>query len=148
MHTRGDDSASAGGRMGDAAARLAEDTAELARREVRAIQDEAMTALRRFGAGGLLLAGAGTCGVLALWTAHEAVLRAVESVLPRRRASVVLTCAYVSGAVALGLAARDRIRAAARTAARAMEDEAGQLEREHPAMPTGPGESGSEGAAS
>ncbi|WP_171113910.1 MULTISPECIES: phage holin family protein [unclassified Streptomyces] len=134
MHTRGDESESAGGRMGDAAARLAEDTAELARREVRAIQDEAVTALRRFGAGGLLLAGAGTCGVLALWAAHETLLRAVESVLPREKAAVALTCAYAGGAAALGMAARNRIRAGAQATAGAMEKEAGQLEQEHAPM--------------
>ncbi|WP_328773598.1 phage holin family protein [Streptomyces sp. NBC_00286] len=144
MHTRGDDSASDGGRMGDAAARLAEDTAELARREVRAMQDEAVTALRRFGAGGLLLAGAGTCGVLALWSAHEALLRAAESVLPRAKTSVVLTGAYASGAAAFGMAARNRIRAGAHATAGAMEKEAGQLEQEHAPMRSEPVERGGE----
>ncbi|GAA2473421.1 phage holin family protein [Streptomyces longisporus] len=131
MRARGDNTESAGGRMGDAAARLAEDTAELARREVRAIQDEAVTALRRFGTGGLLLAGAGTCGVLALGAAHEALLRAVESVLPRGKAAGVLMCAYASGAIALGVLARNRIRAGTNATAGALEKEAGQLEQEH-----------------
>ncbi len=135
MHTQGDDAGSAGGRMGDAAARLAEDTAELARREVRVIQDEAVTALRRFAASGILLAGAGTCGILTLWAAHETLLRALESVLPRGKASAALTCAYACGAAALGMAARNRIRARAQATAGAMEKEAVQLEQDH--RPTG-----------
>ncbi|GGM16975.1 hypothetical protein GCM10010129_71430 [Streptomyces fumigatiscleroticus] len=137
MSTRGDDPASAGGRVGDAATRLAQDTAELARREIRAMQEEALTALKRFGAGGVLLAGAGTCGALALWAAHETLLRTVESVLPRGRAAALLTCAYAAGATALGIAARDRMRAAARAAATALEEEAGELERQRTRTPGG-----------
>lgn len=121
--------------MADAAARLAQDTAELARREIREIQDEALTALKRFGTGGVLLAGAGTCGLLALWAAHETLLRAVESVLPRGRAAAVLTCGYSAAAAALGLAARDRMRAAAEAGATAMDKEADELEREDTGMP-------------
>ncbi len=146
MRTPGDDAASAGDRMGDAAARLAQDTAELARREIRTIQDEAVTALKGFGAGGVLLAGAGTCGVLALWAAHETLLRALESVLPKGRATAALACAYSAGAAALGLAARDRIRAAADATTTAMEKEAGELEREHPGMSAPASEGGAQGA--
>ncbi|MEU0221908.1 phage holin family protein [Streptomyces sp. NPDC006265] len=135
MHTSADDASSGGGRMADAAARLAQDTAELARREIREIQDEALTALKRFGTGGVLLAGAGTCGLLALWAAHETLLRAVESVLPRGRAAAVLTCGYSAAAAALGLAARDRMRAAAEAGATAMDKEADELEREDTGMP-------------
>ncbi|MFD8427769.1 phage holin family protein [Streptomyces coelicoflavus] len=138
MRMLGDDSTSAGGRMGDAAARLAQDTTELARREIGALQEEVLAALKRFGAGGVLLAGAGTCGVLALWAAHETVMRAAESALPRGRAAALLACAYGAGGAALGVAARNRIRAAADATAGALEKEAGALEGDHTQMPGGP----------
>ncbi|MFE5258596.1 phage holin family protein [Streptomyces coelicoflavus] len=118
------------GRVPEALDRLAQDTTELARREIGAVQEEALAALKRFGAGGVLLAGAGTCGVLALWAVHEAMLRAAESVLPRGRAAV-LACAYTVGGAALGVAARNRVRAAADATAGALEKEAGALEGEH-----------------
>jgi hypothetical protein len=142
MRTRGDGTASAAGGMTDAAARLAQDTAELARREIRAVQEEAMTALKRFGAGGALLAGAGTCGVLALWSAHETLLRGLESVMPRGRAAALLTFGYATAAAALAVAARERVRAAAEATAGAMEKEAGELEREHGDLPQTPGTPG------
>ncbi|MER6734204.1 phage holin family protein [Streptomyces puniciscabiei] len=98
------------------AARLAQDTGELARKEIGAVRDEIMTALKRLGAGGLLLAGAGTCGVLALPAAHTTLLRALGSVLPESTASAVLSGAYGAGALGLTRAARGRIRAAAQAA--------------------------------
>ncbi|MEU2714357.1 phage holin family protein [Streptomyces sp. NPDC007205] len=116
MGAQGDGTSAAGG-VGDAAARLAQDTGELARKEIGAVRDEIMTALKRLGAGGLLLAGAGTCGVLALAAAHTTLLRALGAVLPERTASAVLSCAYAAGAVGLGMGALNRIRAAARAAA-------------------------------
>ncbi|MEU9444099.1 hypothetical protein AB0D42_24970 [Streptomyces sp. NPDC048304] len=88
MRARGEgDPASGADRIGDAANRLAQDTADLARRELRAIQDETMAGLRRLTVGGTLLAGAGLCGILAVSAVHETVLRAAESVLPRARAA-------------------------------------------------------------
>ncbi|WP_225813630.1 phage holin family protein [Streptomyces spinosus] len=140
MYPRRDGEEPAGSPVGDAAARLAEDTAELARREVRAIQQEALSALRRLGAGGALLAGAGTCSVLALWAAHEAALRGVESVLPRGRAALTLACLYASSAAALGMAARNRLRSAAQATADSMTREAQRLEQgqtESSPVPTG-----------
>ncbi|MDQ0687210.1 hypothetical protein QFZ56_006173 [Streptomyces achromogenes] len=82
-----------------------------------------MAGVRRFGAGGLLVAGAGVCGILALWAAQETVLRGAESVLPRASAPAVLTCAYASAAVGLGFAARNQMRAAAEAAVAALEEE-------------------------
>ncbi|WP_129311413.1 phage holin family protein [Streptomyces sp. L2] len=130
MRTRGENAASAGGGMQDAAARLAQDTTELARQEIRAVQEEVMTALKRFGAGDALLAGAGTCGVLALWAAHETLLRGMESLLPRGPAAALLTCTYAAAAVGMGLAARGRVRSAAQATAGALDKEAGHLERQ------------------
>lgn len=67
------------------------------------------------------------CGVLGLWAAHETVLRALESVMPRGRAAALLTCVYGTGAAVLALAARDRVNAAADTAADALEREADDI---------------------
>ncbi|WP_329140799.1 phage holin family protein [Streptomyces sp. NBC_00670] len=128
---RGD--ATAGSGVGDAATRLAQDTADLARREVRAIQDEALAGLRRFGTAGVLFAGAGVCGVLTLAAAHQTLLRATESVLPRTAAAAVLTCAYATGGAGLAYLARDRVRATAEATARALEKEHERLAPETPA---------------
>ncbi|WP_037855123.1 phage holin family protein [Streptomyces sp. NRRL S-340] len=123
MGTPGEGAAGAG-RMGDAAARLGQDAAELARDEVRAVRDDLMAGLRAFGAGGALAAGSGLCGLLALWSAHEAVLRSLAAVMPRGRAAALLACVYGSGAAALALAARNRVNAAAHAAAEALEKDA------------------------
>ncbi|MGQ5637734.1 MULTISPECIES: phage holin family protein [unclassified Streptomyces] len=130
MRARGeDDPASGADRIGDAANRLAQDAADLARRELRAVQDEAMAGLRRLTVGGTMLTGAGLCGILAVSAVHETVLRATEKVLPRTRAAALLAGLYTAAAVGLGLTARNRIRAAAEAAAEA-------LERGHATMPT------------
>ncbi|WP_208902700.1 phage holin family protein [Streptomyces incarnatus] len=115
MRAQGDETPAAGG-AGDAAARPAQDTGELARKEIGAVRDEIMTALKRLGAGGLLLAGAGTCGVLALAAAHTTLLRSLGPVLPESTASAVRSGAYGAGALGLTMAARGRTRAAARAA--------------------------------
>jgi Putative Actinobacterial Holin-X, holin superfamily III len=128
MPVQGDDSAEGRSRVGDAAARMAQDTAQLARHEILAVQSEVRAALRRIGAGGVLLGAAGVCGLLALWSAHETALRTLESVLPGARAPAVLGCAYATGAATLGLAARNRVLAAAEASAAA-------LERAHEAVP-------------
>jgi hypothetical protein len=117
----GDDSPDGRSRVGDAAARLAQDTAQLARHEILAVQSEVRAALRRMGAGGALLGAAGVCGLLALWSAHETALRALERALPGARAPAVLGCLYATGAAALGLAARDRVRAAVEASADALD---------------------------
>lgn len=91
-----------------------------------------MASLRRFGAGGALFTGAGVCGILALWAAHETALRALEAVMPRGRAAAVLTCAYGSAAAALSLAACNRVNAAADAAADALERPADDLRSQPP----------------
>ncbi|GHD97070.1 phage holin family protein [Streptomyces naganishii] len=128
MRTPGDGTSSGAGRVGDAAARLGQDAAELARREVRAMQGDLVAGLREFGAGGALLGGAGVCGLLALWAAHETALRALETVMPRGRAAAVLTCVYGTGAAVLALAARDRVSAATEAAADALDKQADTLD--------------------
>ena len=131
MRMQGDDSAEGRSSMGNAAARLAQDTAQLARPEILAVQSEVRAALRRIGAGGALLGAAGVCGLLALWSAHETALRALERPLPGARASAVLGCAYATGAATLGLAARNRVRAAVDASTEA-------LDQAHEAMPRAP----------
>jgi hypothetical protein len=128
MRREGDDSAEGRSRVGDAAARLAQDTAQLARHEILAVQSEVRAALRRVGAGGALLGAAGVFGLLALWSAHEAALRVVERALPGARAPALLGCAYATGAATLGLAARNRVRAAVEASAEA-------LDQAHEAVP-------------
>jgi hypothetical protein len=109
MSIQGDDSSEDRDRVGEATARLAQDTAQLARHELLVMQSEVRAALRRIRAGGVLLGAAGVCGVLALWSMHETLLRSMESVLPGARASAVLGGMYATGAVTLALAARDRV---------------------------------------
>ncbi|MGW3210197.1 hypothetical protein [Streptomyces sp. NPDC001135] len=116
MGARGDETSVAGG-VGDAVARPAEDAGEPARKETGAVRDEIMTALKRPGACGLLLAGAGTCGVLVLPAARTTLLRVLAPALPERPASGVLNCAYAAGAVGPDPGAPHRIRAAAGAAA-------------------------------
>ncbi|MFF7144517.1 phage holin family protein [Streptomyces nodosus] len=112
MRTQGEDSPEDRGRAGEAAARLAQDTAQLARHEILAVRSEIRAALRRIGAGGALLGAAGVCGLLALWSAHEALLRSLEPVLPGARAPAALGAVYATGAVTLGCAAGARMRSA------------------------------------
>jgi hypothetical protein len=115
MRAQGDDTAAAGG-AGDAPARPAQDTTEPVRKEIGAVRDETLTALGRLGAGSLLRAGAGTCGVLALSAAQTTPLRALASAVPERTAPAVPTGAYTAGAAAPAMAGRNRIHAAARAA--------------------------------
>ncbi|MEV6025729.1 phage holin family protein [Streptomyces sp. NPDC052036] len=138
MHVQGGDSSEGRPTVGDTAARLAQDTAQLVRHEILAVQSEIRAALRRIGAGGALLGAAGVFGVLALWSAHETALRALESKLPGPRAPALMGCAYAAGAVALGAAARDRVRTGFQASAEAF-DEADQ------AVASGPEISGRDG---
>ncbi|WP_306187293.1 MULTISPECIES: phage holin family protein [unclassified Streptomyces] len=133
MRTPGDEASSGAGRASDAASRLGQDLAEVARREVRALRDDLMAGLRRFGVGGALFAGAGVCGLLALCSAHETALRGLEAVMPRGRAAAVLTCVYGCGAAVLTRAACNRVNAAAEAAADALEKGAEDLDSAAPA---------------
>ncbi|MCC5477663.1 hypothetical protein [Streptomyces barringtoniae] len=114
MRAQGDEAPAAGG-VGDAAARQAQDTGEPARREIGAVRNEITAAPRRRGAGELL-AGAGTCQMLALAAGHPTLPRPPGSVMPERTAAAAPSGACTAGAVGPATAARDRIRAAARAA--------------------------------
>lgn len=104
-----------------AADRLSQDTAALLRAEIERVRDEMTGALRRAGLGTAALAGAGVCGVLALWSAHEALLRSLEKVLPPPRAAAVLTVAYGAKGAALAWFGRSKLRGAGRASHEALE---------------------------
>lgn len=103
------------GELGEAAARLTQDTAELVRQEIRAARGEALAMLRQAGMGSGLLAGAGVCGVLALGSAHQTVSRALERVMGPVGAGAALTTGYATSAGVLAVAGRNRLRDAGTT---------------------------------
>lgn len=106
---------------GDAAAKLGQDTAELVRQQLRDARAELTATIRRGGLGTVLLAGAGVCGTLAVWSAHETALRALETVLPKPWAAGSLTVGYAVGAGVLAAYGRDRIKAAAGASGQALD---------------------------
>ncbi len=96
-----------------AAGRLSRDTTALVREQARQLTRELANTVREAGTGAVLLAGAGTCALLALATAHQSALRALESVMPRPVAAVTMTAAYGAGAATLAAAGMKKIREAA-----------------------------------
>jgi hypothetical protein len=96
-----------------AATRLTRDTAALVREQVEQLTRDLADTVRDAGAGAVLLAGAGTCGLLALAAAHQSALRALESMMPRPLAAMTLTAAYGGGAAALASAGLKKIKEAA-----------------------------------
>lgn len=108
-------------RARDAAARLSHDTAELVRQELAEVRSELAATIRRAGWGATLVAGSGVCGLLALWAGHETLLRALEAVMPPKRAAATLTAAYACCAGALALCGRGRLRTAVAASGEAVE---------------------------
>ena len=96
-----------------AATRLTRDTAALVREQVEQLTRDLADTVRDAGAGAVLLAGAATCGLLALAAAHQSALRALESMMPRPLAAMTLTAAYGGGAAALASAGLKKIKEAA-----------------------------------
>ena len=96
-----------------AATRLTRDTAALVREQVEQLTRDLADTVRDAGAGAVLLAGAGTCGLLALAAAHQSALRTLESVMPRPLAAMTMTAAYGAGAAALATAGMKKIKEAA-----------------------------------
>jgi hypothetical protein len=92
---------------------LTRDTAALVREQVEQLTRDLADTVRDAGAGALLLAGAATCGLLALAAAHQSALRALESMMPRPLAAMTLTAAYGGGAAALASAGLKKIKEAA-----------------------------------
>ncbi|MEV6793441.1 phage holin family protein [Streptomyces sp. NPDC051320] len=110
-----DDSAEAkdGRRLGDAAARLTEDTTELVRQQLREVREELTATLQRAGIGAGLLGGAALCGGLAVAAAHQTALRGLERVLPRASAAAVLCTVYGATGATLAVIGLKKLRAVA-----------------------------------
>lgn len=98
-----------------AATRLTRDTAALVREQVEQLTRDLAGTVRDAGAGAVFLAGAGTCGLLALAAAHQSALRTLESMMPRPLAAMTMTAAYGAGAAALAAAGMKKIKEAADT---------------------------------
>lgn len=113
---------SASGEPTSAAARLSRDTADLATEQLRDLLRSLAEPLRATGEGTALLVGAGVAGGLALATAHLAVLRTAEAILPRPLAAMAVAAAYGGGAVVLGLAARESLHRAAEQSDTALQE--------------------------
>jgi hypothetical protein len=111
-----------------AAARLGRDAAEAAAEQIRDLYASLAAPLRTTGRGTALLAGAGVAGGLALATAHVAVLRSAEAVLPRPAAAMLVAAAYGAVAGACGLAAREQFRMAAEQSDEAVREVAEDVE--------------------
>lgn len=105
---------------GDIADRLSQDAADLVRQEVERLREAATSVIRRGGLGTAAVAGAGVCGVLALCSAHQSVLRALERTMSPQGAAAVLTAVYAAGAGALSVIGAGKLREAARASNNAL----------------------------
>ncbi|WP_051823590.1 phage holin family protein [Streptomyces sp. NRRL S-1448] len=89
------------GRFSEAAGRLSEEVGTLVRAELERARMELTETARETGRGSLALTAGGVCALLALLSAHEAVLRAAERHWPPpQRAATVVGLGYASGAAA------------------------------------------------
>ncbi|WP_431918840.1 phage holin family protein [Micromonospora wenchangensis] len=102
--------------------RLAEDVADVVREEVRAVRAQVGEAARPAGVGVALLAAAGGCLVLGVGAASTTVLRALETILPRRLAAAGLTAGYLAAAMVMGRVGLAQLRAAGGPSARLADD--------------------------
>lgn len=96
----------------DALNRLSADTAAFVRQEITRLRGEVIESARRAGWGTVALGAAGVCGVLALHAGSLTALRALEAVLPRGAAALVLTTVYAGAAGSAGAYGVSRLRAA------------------------------------
>lgn len=96
-----------------AATRLGQGAAELAAEQARDLCRSLAAPLRRTAAGSALLGVSAVCGLLALATAHQALLRAAEAAMPRPVAAIAVSAGYAAAAVGSALAARGAFRRAA-----------------------------------
>ncbi|MET9800864.1 hypothetical protein [Streptomyces sp. NPDC006368] len=76
------------------------------------VWEEAALGVEEARQGILTLAAGGACGLLAVVSAHTALLRALERVCDPRRAAGALTLAYASGASVLVHYGSKRLRVA------------------------------------
>ncbi|MFD8542906.1 phage holin family protein [Streptomyces sp. NPDC059649] len=108
------------GRFSEAAGRLSQEVATLVRAELDRARYELTETARETGLGSLALTAGGVCAVLALLSAHEAVLRAVEQRWPPpQRAAATVALGYASAGAAFasfGCRRLQKARAASREA--------------------------------
>lgn len=123
-----------------AATRLTRDTTALVREQVQQLTRDLAGTVRDAGAGAIFLAGAGTCGLLALAAAHQSALRTLETMMPRPLAALTLTAAYGAGAAVLATAGLKKIKEAADSSTEALaenhEDAAANGARISPGTPS------------
>ncbi len=105
-------SGAAAGGLSDAAGRLSQDVASLVRDELDRAKGELLATVRGAGLGSAAMAGAGTCGVFSVVTAHQTVLRTLERRWPAHRAAATLTCAYAACAATLAWYGYDKLQQA------------------------------------
>jgi hypothetical protein len=92
--------------------RLAGDMADVVREEARAVRDDVAEAARPAAAGLVLIGVAAGCAVLGVGAASTAVLRTMETFLPRRLAPFGLAAGYLAGSAVLGGMGLQRLEAA------------------------------------
>ncbi|MBP0456846.1 phage holin family protein [Streptomyces montanisoli] len=124
-----------GARLGDAAARLTEDTTELVRQQIGDMRQELLATVRRTGTGLIWLGGAAVCGVFTVSAVYSWVLRELEKTMPPARAAATLGVICAGGAAGLGLLGARQLRDVAVTSQEAARharadgtDEAGEGE--------------------
>lgn len=100
----------------DVTERLARDTAMLVREQLRRLSKDLTGSARQLEGGTVLLAAAGTCGLLSLLAAHQTAVRTLETLMPRPAATGLLAAGYATGAATLATAGLGRVRKAAETA--------------------------------
>jgi hypothetical protein len=104
----------AGGEARPAAGdRLARDMADLARQEVSRLRAELFGSVRHAGLGAALVVAAGVAAVLGTAASSTAMLRLLESALPRRQAACALAGGYLAVAGVLAAAGMLRLKSAA-----------------------------------
>lgn len=121
MSAPDEDAKERGRRLGEAASRLTQDTADIVREQVRDVARQWAGTAADAGIGVGLLALGGVLGAFALATAHQTLLRGLESVLPRRRAAAVLTLGYGAGATALIMVGAAKVRETAVVSGQALD---------------------------
>ncbi|MGK5638556.1 hypothetical protein ACSNOK_09635 [Streptomyces sp. URMC 126] len=106
----------------EAAGRLLRDVSGLVHAEAGGPDGPLTTAIGRARVAGTAMALSGALGALSLVSAHQALLRATERILPPPRAALALAAGYAGAAVGL-----TRLRRAASRAARRSSVEAAEL---------------------
>ncbi|MFI0737515.1 hypothetical protein ACH4PU_05265 [Streptomyces sp. NPDC021100] len=105
----------------EAAGRLWRDVSGLVRAEAGGPAGPLTTAVGRARLAGTAMALSGALGALSLVSAHQALLRTTERIMPPPRAAWALAAGYAGAAVGLTRLRRSASRAARRSSAEAVE---------------------------